>query len=205
MNRNFYIQHLNLIKHPEGGYFREIFRSGATSMASKGATDRNGTLVSSDRQAFPEDDGKRNDLTSIYWMAVKENLLLLCRNESDHIHYFLKGAPFQYWITNPKTGETETLILGPDLANGHVLQIPVKGGYWKCGRLLDDDEFDFALIAEAVGPGFDFRDFRLISKDEFSYLTTSDSRDRDNLALFLQKEEDAKGYQGNGFHDGIYS
>ena len=202
MNRSYYIENMKLIKHPEGGYFREVFRSGAEPMTSKGATDRKGALVLSPRRTFAGDDGKRNDLTSIYWMAVKENLLMLCRNESDHLHYHLAGAPFQYWITNPSTGETETVILGPDLAKGHVLQMPVKGGYWKCGRLLETTEtnLDYSLISEAVAPGFDFHDFTMITSEEL----TEKFQDKDHLALFLQKQEDASGYKGNGFHDGIY-
>ena len=54
-------------------------------------------------------------------------------------------------------------ILGPDIMNGHKLQVPVEGGVWKGGRLLDDGVHDYSLIGEAVGPGFDFRDFSFVS------------------------------------------
>ena len=46
-----------------------------------------------------------------------------------------------------------------------VGQFPVKGGTWKCGRLLPRDEIctDYSIIAEAVAPGFDFHDFQFVS------------------------------------------
>ena len=40
--------------------------------------------------------------------------------------------------------------------------MPVRGGLWKCGRLLEGSD-DFALIGEAVGPGFDFHDFAWVT------------------------------------------
>jgi predicted cupin superfamily sugar epimerase len=60
------------------------------------------------------------------------------------------------------------VVLGPDLANGNVLQLPVRGGTWKAGRLLakSSSEFDYCLIGEAVGPAFDVNDFSFISHDE---------------------------------------
>ena len=198
MNREYYIENLRLIPHPEGGFFREVYRSGAVPMQSKGATSKEGKLTLSSRRVFEGDDGKRNDLTSIYWLAVKERILLLCRNESDHVHYYLAGAPYQYWTTDPKTGISETAILGPDLSHGHVLQFAVKGCHWKCGRMLESSH-DFTLIAEAVAPGFDFHDFSLVSKDEL----TEEIQERVFLSDF-QATKASIGYKGNRFNEDVY-
>ena len=49
----------------------------------------------------------------------------------------------------------EQFILGPDIERGHKLQHWVGGDYWKASQLL---EGDYALISEAVSPGFDYAD-----------------------------------------------
>ena len=44
----------------------------------------------------------------------------------------------------------------PAVGVSEVLQLPVKGGCYKAGTLVRGDH---CLVGEAVGPGFDFRDF----------------------------------------------
>lgn len=54
-------------------------------------------------------------------------------------------------------GRFETQRVGPDVANGDVLQFEVKGGCLKASSI---GEAEYTLIGEAVAPGFDFKDFR---------------------------------------------
>jgi uncharacterized protein len=164
---------LGLIPHPEGGFFLETFRSGSVPMTSRGQTDLDvpsWDLVDAPSRAGnrPDGDIRRNCLTSIYWVPTTESpLLLLATNLSDHVHYYQGGKPFEYIIYNPKTKSIQVSILGPDIVNGHVLQLAVQGGMWKCGRLLDQElpeiTADYCIIAEAVAPGFDLHDFSFIS------------------------------------------
>merc|ERR1719272_2083327 len=60
-----FIEHFGLVKHPEGGYFREMYRSGAPTMESMGKTDERGARFS----VAGVEGGERNEMTSIYWMA----------------------------------------------------------------------------------------------------------------------------------------
>jgi len=56
------------------------------------------------------------------------------------------------------------------------LQVVVPGEWWKCGRLLvefDRIPHDYAIIGEAVGPGFDFNDFRLGVEEDFTKIVSS--------------------------------
>ena len=145
---------LGLVPHPENGYFREVWRSGAPPMRSQGLTDRRGGTVSTARPG--DGDGLRNELTSIFWMAVPGQPLWWGRNRSDHVHYWQGGGAFEYLILHPQDGRLERQILGPRLHAGEVLQLPVKGGCYKAGTLVRGDH---CLVGEAVGPGFDFRDF----------------------------------------------
>jgi len=194
------VAELGLIPHPEGGFFLETWRSGCEPMTTMGQTG-----LSSDKDELvrftedakdqeraarrPDGESSRNALTSIYWMPTKADpRLKLAVNLSDHIHYYLGGAPFQYYIFDPKTRDFSCPVLGPDIRKGQKLQIPVKGGTWKCGILLSSDpkgdntlteklkrlfprsnqrkqDPDFCLIGEAVAPGFDFHDFTWVTPE----------------------------------------
>ena len=48
--------------------------------------------------------------------------------------------------------------LGPDIANGEMLQLLVPGGFWKATQLQSGD---YGLLSEAVCPGFDYEDMSL--------------------------------------------
>ena len=85
---------------------------------------------------------------------------------SDHVHYYHGGAPFEYVLVDPSKPVLRRVVLGPDIAAGQVLQLPVRGGTWKAGRLLfsaGHSSHDYCLIGEAVGPAFDFHDFSFLS------------------------------------------
>jgi uncharacterized protein len=201
------VQLLKLIPHPEGGYFREIHRSGSVPMASRGLTDSsiashaNRSLVRVLKQDLGEDRGKmdddfveRNALTSIFWVPTRQSpKLLLAVNLSDHVHYYQGGGfAFIYYIYDPKTSTFRSVILGPNLSLGQELQVAVASGEWKCGHLapldatlerdhgtfsgdvsvpLVDVHPDYAIIGEAVGPGFDVHDFRWISESDMNDLS----------------------------------
>jgi uncharacterized protein len=156
------IEALALIPHPEGGFFRETFRSGARPMASKGKTDPAGALTHTDR-APPE----RNELTSIlYTLTDAQPRQRLAVNKSSHVHYWHAGASCVYHLLSP-SGEYRAVTLGPNVLAGEVLQLPVKGGIYKCAqKVCGPGVPDFALLGEAVAPGFDFRDFALVSEEQ---------------------------------------
>ena len=151
------VKTLELIPHPEGGFFRETHRSGATPMASRGKTDSSGDLVK-------VSVGNRNTMTSIYYL-IEDYQGLVC-NKSDHVHYFHYGCTVLYHIVNPTTGEYYVERLGSNLSKGDKPQVVVPGNYFKAATLEKTKEFDFALLGEGVGPGFDFRDFEFVPKEK---------------------------------------
>lgn len=53
-------------------------------------------------------------------------------------------------------------ILGPDIAHGETLQLLVPGGWWKASRICDGD---YALISEAVSPGFEYADNEIATEE----------------------------------------
>jgi len=185
-------------------FFTETFRSGSTPMSTQGQTGLNCTDPHKNLVVVPgghrgarraDGDERRNALTSIFWVpTISSPALLLAINESDHVHYYQGGRPFRYSLFDPKTGHYEEVVLGPELLKGHKMQVSVKGGIWKCGRILkgnygsgdgggsDYNEYEYTLIGEAVAPGFDFHDFSWITEKQ----VRENCKDTTKVDLFLE-------------------
>lgn len=153
------------------------------------------TLQTRKEGCRPDKDDRRNCLTSIYWVPnATSPVLNVVHNTSDHVHYYQGGVPFEYTIYDPTTKQIQVQVLGPDLANGQSLQVPVAGGLWKCGRLLPDSlpgvDADYCIIAEAVGPGFDFHDFNFVNAKDLEE-QGMDVETRQRLEPFLHNMETA--------------
>ena len=156
------IKYYGLIPHPEGGFFKEIYRSAAPPMESMGKTDERGRLI----PALKLEGRCRNEYTSIYWMATsKSHLLYMGRNLSPHIHYYHSGAPYRYILIHP-SGEVQDVIMGPNPELDHVQQMVVGTDVYKCGCFDEKDpslDYRYFLVGEGVAPGFDYRDFIFVS------------------------------------------
>ena len=165
------IARLGLIPHPEGGFFVETYRTGCAPMTSRGKTafDRetkreDGCATS--RRTDDEDRGTRNHMTSIYYMLTRESdHQWWALNESDHVHYHHAGGAVTYHLAR-SDGTYERRVLGRDVEAGQTPQLVVKGGTFKAAVLEPGTEY--AIIGEAVSPGFDFRDFRFVTAGELA-------------------------------------
>ena len=132
------IQSLNLTPHIEGGYFTRTYQS-------------------------PIENDTRPLMTSIFYMLTSDRPIgHFHKNKSDIMHYFHLGSPMTYLTISPE-GILEKSTLGPDIANGHVLQLLVKGGYWKASAL---EQGEFGLLSEAVAPGFDYKNMSIAKRDD---------------------------------------
>lgn len=136
------IQQLDLVRHPEGGWFKETYRSTEQIAAS----------------ALPERfGGERCCCTSIYFLLEQGDFSALHRIKSDELWYFHSGcAVLIHLIT--ADGSYQTLLLGPDAAAGEQFQAMVPAGCWFGAELKEEG---FALVGCTVAPGFDFADFEL--------------------------------------------
>jgi predicted cupin superfamily sugar epimerase len=135
-----YINQLHLQAHPEGGYFREIYRSPQEIL-------------------FPGFEGNRNLSTSIYFLLKAGQRSALHRIKSDEIWYFHDGGPLDI-IEIDENGKEITTRLGKNINDGEVLQHVVKANRW-FGATLPEGS-DFCLVGCQVSPGFDFKDFELM-------------------------------------------
>jgi len=130
---------LGLIPHPEGGYYRELYRSSATVLPADGR-------------------GQRAALTTIYFLLPAGAVSRWHRVQSDEVWHFYEGAPLDLWITSPDGGPASRVRLGPiDGKQRPAWTAPA--GWWQAARSTGA----YTLVGCTVGPGFDFRDFALAS------------------------------------------
>lgn len=143
MNVNDYIHHLNLLPHPEGGYYKETYRSEATTN-------------------FEGFDGKRNYCTGIYFLIEKNNFSALHRIKSDEMWHFYAGDALEVIEITPE-GKLIRTSVGANLKNGEVFQYTVKAGHWFGSRVKHGGQF--SLVGCTVAPGFDFNDFEMAERN----------------------------------------
>jgi predicted cupin superfamily sugar epimerase len=147
-NAQYWIQQLELTPHPEGGYFRQTYRSDWRI----------------ERNALPSPfPGPRPVSTAIYFLLDRENFSAFHRIRSDELWHFYAGASIAIYIIDPQ-GADSRILLGSDPEAGEVFQSPVKAGCWFASRVQDPEAF--ALLGCTVAPGFDFEDFELAKRPE---------------------------------------
>ena len=139
----YWIDRLKLIPHPEGGHYRETYRS----------------ELSIPRDALPTQfAGPRPVSTAIYFLLESNNFSAFHRLRSDELWHFYAGSPITVHVIEPD-GSYSEIQLGADPDAGQVLQAVVKAERWFASQVLDDTSF--ALAGCTVAPGFDFADFEL--------------------------------------------
>jgi predicted cupin superfamily sugar epimerase len=129
------IRLLQLAPHPEGGHYREVFRS-ASHVTPGDGRDR------------------RSALTSIDFLLSKTEFSAWHRVQSDEAWHLLEGGPLRLWCLSPSLDEVTHVNLAA--ASSHSApRHTVPAGWWQAAQPLGD----FALVGATVGPGFDFADF----------------------------------------------
>jgi predicted cupin superfamily sugar epimerase len=136
---SYYKEHLQLLPHPEGGHYAEVYRS-ALEIEMNGFA------------------GKRNLCTSIFFLLEAHETSALHRIKSDELWYHHDGDVLEI-IEIDESGNEIITRLGKLLHEGCKLQHVVKAGRWFGARPAEGS--DFCLVGCQVSPGFDFRDFEL--------------------------------------------
>lgn len=143
-----WIEQLGLARHPEGGWFRETYRSAGTIPVA----------------GLPERfDGERAFSTAICFLLEQGDFSALHRLKSDEVWHFYDGAPLAVHMISPH-GERSMFRLGRDVAQGERLQAAVPAGWWFGAELAAQG--DYALVGCTVAPGFDFNDFEMAERTE---------------------------------------
>ena len=133
------IKKYKLTSHPEGGYFSEVFRS--------------------ELKVFRGSE-ERSSLTSIYFLLENGQKSHFHRLTSDETWHFYLGDPLKLYQIS-KDGKLSETILGKNIFEGESLQLTIPAGVWFAAHSLGE----FSFVGCNVGPGFDFSDFELATKD----------------------------------------
>ncbi|MDA0745451.1 MAG: cupin domain-containing protein [bacterium] len=142
----YWIQHLNLTKHPEGGYFRETYRA-PESIAQNVLPNR-----------F---SGPRSFSTAIYFLLSGNESSAFHRIRSDELWHFHTGSPLSLHLLHPD-GAYERIVLGPHIQNNQTFQATVPADCW-FGATVHNPQ-SYTLVSCTVAPGFDFADFELANR-----------------------------------------
>ena len=134
---------LQLAPHPEGGWYREIFRGAGQVQAADGR----GAL--------------RNTLTSIDFLLTAGQRSAWHRVAADEAWHLLEGGPLRLWLIPPDLGRLDWVDLAAADAFGHRPRHVVPAHWWQAAEPLAGAEGSqgFAYVGATVGPGFDFADF----------------------------------------------
>lgn len=149
-NASFWIRHLKLSKHIEGGYFAEVYKSSSL-------------LQPSQLPGHFKADTTRHYATHIYFLLEKGQFSALHRIKSDELWHFYDGDPIIVYEIETN-GTLIKHLLGNDPSNDQKLFTVVKAGSW-FGAVLDEKS-EFALAGCTVSPGFDYADFEMGNRNE---------------------------------------
>jgi predicted cupin superfamily sugar epimerase len=146
MNR--WIEYLNLQPHPEGGWFKELYRS---------------EEIIKKENLSKEFHGDRNISTAIYYLLESSDFSGFHRIKSDEIWHFYTGDALTIYMIDAQ-GNLSELLLGNNSWRDELPQHVVPKGSWFAAKV--NSPGTFALVGCTVAPGFDFRDFEAGKKED---------------------------------------
>lgn len=127
---DYWIKHLELQAHPEGGYYKETYRSKGTTVTPHGI---------------------RNHSTAIYFLLEKGNFSAFHKIKSDELWHFYTGDPLSVYIIHPNA-TLEEIQLGLNPEKGQCPQAVVPANSWFASKVAGEGRF--ALAGCTVAPGF---------------------------------------------------
>lgn len=143
-----WISRLSLLPHPEGGFYREIYRS-------------EGMIAQPNLPV--RYSGGRAYSTAIYYLLGSADVSSLHRLRSDEQWFHIDGSSLTIHCIAPDGTYTQQRI-GKGVDRGEVPYAAVPHGTWFGGTV--EELGSYALVGCIVAPGFDFEDFELGQRDE---------------------------------------
>lgn len=133
------IDALALHPHPEGGWFREVWRE-------------------------PAEDGGRERASSIHFLLAPGERSHWHRIDAAELWIYQAGHPLILRLAAEAPGGGAEIIehrLGPDVLSGEQLQVLIRPGQWQAAQSGDG----WGLVACVVAPAFEFSGFELAPRD----------------------------------------
>ena len=143
----YYINHLELKPHPEGGYYKETYRSEGIIPAT----------------ALNNFSGERVYSTAIYYLLEQHDFSAFHCIKSDECWHHYTGDVLLIHVLH-NDGKYECIQLGAAIHKGEVLQFVVPANAWFAAECALKNRF--VLSGCTVAPGFDFADFEMADKHQ---------------------------------------
>lgn len=142
------VRRYELKPHPEGGYYREVYRS----------------ALAVEHPGIPSDTpSTRAAGTFIYYLLADDQISAFHRVKwSDEIWHLYAGGPLELHLIDPG-GDYRVVTLTTALDDGEPSAV-VPSGWWQAARLPPGTRWAFCGCS--VAPGFDFLDFELPRTDD---------------------------------------
>ena len=142
----YWIEKLQLIPHPEGGYYKEVYRSQLQVRRTGSET-------------------VKNACTTIYYLLEGDDFSAFHRLASDEIWYFHKGQPLLIHVIDNDGNYTRHELSDAETGN---LSIVIEPHLWFASEVASRQ--GFTLVSCVVAPGFDFAEFEMAGKEKLSDL-----------------------------------
>jgi predicted cupin superfamily sugar epimerase len=133
------VNDLKLLPHPEGGFYREMYRSP--------------TIVNANGLA------QKSAYTSIYYLLSGDDFSSWHRIKSDETWYFHSGGDVIIYFFDENKA-LKTIQLGLD---SKCFQATIPANTWFAAKPISQNSF--CLVSCAVAPGFEFTDFEIGQRD----------------------------------------
>ena len=146
------IHQYQLQAHPEGGWYKQTYKSAETIAGS----------------ALPKRfGGDRSMSTAIYFLLEQGNFSAFHKIKSDECWHFYAGDPLLIYVIDGN-GKLEIVTLGNDIDKGQLFQFVVPANCWFASRPATSSVYCF--VGCTVAPAFDFADFELANATTLSTL-----------------------------------
>lgn len=139
MKSSYWINELGLSKHPEGGYFREIYRS-------------------------PRNINNRALVTSIYYLLDGNDFSSFHKIDADEIWHFYYGSTLTLFIINERNSRLTRKVLGNNYKKKENFEIVIESHNWLAAQV--NNKLSYSLVGCTVIPGFEFDYYELGEKDK---------------------------------------
>ncbi len=144
------IERFELIPHPEGGYYREVFRSEVALDLLRSGSQRGARRCAS---------------TFIYFLLAGSDFSAFHRvRNADEVWHLYAGGPLELHTIDASQRYAKRVLRG-DLASGEPTCV-VRAGCWQAARLESANAWAFAGCT--VAPGFEFADFEMPPGNELA-------------------------------------
>ncbi len=138
-----WVMTLGLTPHPEGGFYRETWRSEMTAETPR---------------------GRRSLGTAMYYLLPRGTHSAWHRVHADELWHFHAGEALEMHLLDERQGRLESVVLGRDGTRGERPQVLIPAGVWQAAV----PRGEYTLCGCTVSPGFDFADWEMPRAEELA-------------------------------------